>query len=321
MKVYYQNCVNQMIENFEKLKKAFMWESDNAKHLIALNYAMNQKSLNVDDLSEMKQYIKSSTGAFSPFRGIILFPMSGMVITASDQPKEMVNRMIANLDVLKRAGFKSSTYLPTALYALETANEGLEIKSLIDKAFSIYKEMKSNHPFLTGGDDYALAILLASSNHNPDLLEQYYSGLVEVGFAKCNGLQMMSHILSFGGSSVYQGVDKCKFIYDRLKAAKLKVSYDYYPAIALMSLLNDHGELIDDMIEIATYLLKQKSYKWLGKGMNILMASAIVSSHYVSQDGDILTTSLTVSIQSIIAAQQAAMIAATSTAVVATSGT
>ena len=74
---------------------------------------------------------------------------------------------------------------------------------------------------------------------------------------------------------------------------------------------DDRGEIINDLIEVATYLSKQKKYKWLGKGMNILMASAIITSEYIKEnDANVVATTLTVSIQAIIAAQQAAMIAA-----------
>ena len=49
----------------------------------------------------------------------------------------------------------------------------------------------------------------------------------------------------------------------------------------------------------------------MGKGMNVLIGSALIAGESVNQiQGGMLPTTLQISIQSIIAAQQAAMIAA-----------
>ena len=98
--------------------------------------------------------------------------------------------MLNNEKILKGIGFKYSTYLPTALYALSSVYEGDDVAGYAEKAMGIYKEMKQSHPFLTSGDDYALAILLAGTDHSPDVLEDYYQALNGRGFAKSNGLQL-----------------------------------------------------------------------------------------------------------------------------------
>ena len=173
--------------------------------------------------------------------------------------------------------------------------------------------MKQNHPFLTSGDDYALAILLAGTDHSTDLLEDYYQALNGRGFTKSNGLQMLSHIMAFSEKNVRDSVDQCERVYNHLKANKLKIYSEYYPAIGLISLLDvDQDKLIDDLVEVAIYLRGQKKYKWLGKGMNLLMASAIITSEYIKEkSGDmVVDTTVSISIQAIIAAQQAAMVAA-----------
>jgi len=175
--------------------------------------------------------------------------------------------------------------------------------------------MKKNHPFLTSGDDYALAILLANTNRNPEILEKYYKALNSEGFSKTNGLQMLSHILSFNDRDVLGTVKRCVEIRDVLKKNKLNISSEYYPAIGLMTLLDDeNGELLHDLVEASNYLKGQKGYKWLGKGMNVMIVAALIASEYVKDiEEGVMTTTLQVSVQSIIAAQQAAMIAAVGT--------
>lgn len=312
MKSNYLAKVDQMINNYETIKKDFKWEADLSKHLVALNYAIKGTAYDGKQLKDTRSHLRKETGAFSPFRGTMMFPICGLINATSERPIQKLDDMIKNLPILKSVGFKNSMYLPTALYALSTVYTGHDVEGYGQKAMLIYKEMKQNHPFLTSGDDYALAILLAGSGHNPDNLERYYKALNDIGFAKSNGLQMLSHILSFNTNEISNAVSRCQRIYDAMKSEKLKVTQSYYPAIGLISLL-ENDDAIKDLVEVASYLRNQKKYKRLGKGMNILMASAIITSEYVKNtDGDVVSTAVSVSIQSIIAAQQAAMITAVS---------
>lgn len=321
MKSIYEEKINSMINYYEQLKSEFKWDGDSVKHLVALTHVIKDKTLDTDQIKDVKAYLKKETGTFSPFRGTMMFALCGLISAASDNPTVHLQKMIDNQKILKSVGFKSTTYLPTALYALSTVYDGNDVEGFAEKAYEIYKEMKKNHPFLTSGDDYALAILLASTNQNPDLLETYYKALNEEGFYKSNGLQMLSHIMSFNKSDVSISVARCKRVLDELRKNKLRVSYDYYPAVGLISLIDQNqDEIIQDLIDVSKYLSHQKKYKWLGKGMHIMMASSIITSEYIKDhDGDVISTTVTVSIQAIIAAQQAAMIAAITASTAATS--
>lgn len=313
MKSTYENKVQSMIDNFNEMRKPFKWENEMVIHFIALTYAMKDLELDINNIKDMKDYIKSKTGAFSAFRGHMMFALSGLLSTSSDDPKKQFDFMLENQKAFKSIGFKNDMYLPTALYALSRVYQGDDVVGYGEKAMSIYKDMKQNHPFLTSGDDYALAILLAGSDHSTHLLEEYYEALHYRGFSKSNGLQMLSHIVSFSEKSVMDTTDRCEKIHNHLKENKLKVYADYYPAIGLLSLLDvDLNELLCDLVEVTRFLNKQKKYKWLGKGMNLLMTSGIITSEYIKErkDDAIVSTTISVSIEAIIAAQQAAMIAA-----------
>jgi hypothetical protein len=145
-----------------------------------------------------------------------------------------------------------------------------------------------------------------------DELESYYRALSEVGFAKSNGLQTLSHILAFSTMNMRDMIDRCSHLFQVMKENKLKVTTEYYPAIGLVALLDmDEKVLGEDFVEVATWLKGLKKYKWLGKGMNILLASGIISDYYIqsAKENGLITTTLSVSIETIIAAQTAAMIA------------
>ncbi len=313
MKEVYQSKLDKIIQDYEVLRKTFKWDNDLAKHLISLTFTMKDKLLNTNQIEEMKAYIKRETGVFSSFRGNMMFILAGLLSASSDIPQRDFDRILNNEKKMKEVGFKSGTYLPSALYTLISVCDDAQVEAHLKKAKDIYQDMKENHPFLTSGDDYALAILLASTNHNPQILEAYYTELSTQGFRKSNGLQMLSHILVFSQNETSETTKKCGRILKELKNNKLNVSSDYYAAIGVVTLLDiDENMLIADLIEIASYLKKIKHYKWLGKGMHILIASAIISCQYVNEQSEdiLIDTTLNVSIQAIIAAQQAAMIAA-----------
>lgn len=313
MKSVYETKVNTLIENFETIKKPFKWEHDMIRHLVALTFAMKDKELDIDAIKDMCNYIKKHTGAFSSYRGDMIFALSSLLCSASDNPESQFDSMLQNEGFAKSVGFKSQMYLPTALYALSSVYDGDDVQGYLEKASAIFKEMRSNHPILTSGDDYALAILLASTDHDVIVLEEYYQTLKDSGFSKSNGLQMLSHILSFSNLDIRETVNRCVRIYDQLKNNKLKVFSDFYPAIGLIALLDeDQDSLIMDLIEITSFLRKQKGYKFLGKGMNILIASSLITSQYINNNSNstMVEAAVSISIETIIAAQQAAMIAA-----------
>ncbi len=307
-----QQMTDKMIENFSILKPAFKWDQDLAKWLVALAYTISGKSIDIDEIKKVSQHIKSSTGMFSAYRGANLFPLSGLICANSESPIELTDKMLGNYDVLKVAGLKQTNHLPVATYTMAMGYGGTDYAGFADKAVDVYKEMKGNHPILTGGDDYPLAILLAENQSRLDKIETYFDALKSNGFAKTNGLQMMSHILAFSDGPFSTVAENFKTIMTKLKENKFKLYSSYYPAVAIIALIGSENA-IDELIDIAKYMKSQKQAKWLDKGVVIMLASGIVSTGIVDEAEDhLLMASLNVSIQAIVAAQQAAMIAAVS---------
>ncbi|MGB3367769.1 MAG: DUF4003 family protein [Acidaminobacteraceae bacterium] len=322
MNSMYKPVCDQLLNGFSTLKSSYKWDNDLTKWLISVAYAVKNKPLNVEDIDLIKEYIKKNTGVFSPFRSTSLLTLSGLLCLDNLEPKVSFDIMNDNYNTLKKAGFKQTSYLPIALYTLNQLYEGSNYSSYADQAIEIYKEMKSNHPILTSGDDYALAILLINERSKLDKIEVLYKALKSSGFKVANGLQMMSHILTFSDEPVKVLVDRCSRINESLIHNKLKVYPDYYASIAILALTGVESAL-SDLIEVALYIKSNKQAKWLSKGMLVMLASAIVTSMLIENaDDELIITSLKVSIQVVIMAQQAAMIAAisASTAAAASSG-
>ena len=321
MERIYEEILGLIKENYQQIKADFKWDQDLVKHMVALAYGLENKKVDVEAIKEVHDHIKDRTGAFSNFRGTMHLALSGLLALEGQEAQNCFDLMLTLQPKMKEVGLKQSTYQPIALYTLIKYREDKDLLEVLKKSKEVYDSMKASHPFLTGGDDYALAIILAASEIDMDRIELYYNRLGENGFRKTNGLQMLSHILSLGDIEEGEAIRRCDEIMEALRIHKLKLSSEYYPAVGLIAILPESIEqLMDQLTEIANDLRATKGYKWLGKGMNVMMASSIIASRYTSNKDMETTTNaaIGVSIQAIIAAQQAAMIAAISASTAAT---
>ncbi len=309
MRDIYTGKLELLLENYQLLKNDFKREADNTKPLIALNYLMKDKKIATKELKMTYDYMKKKTGILSPLRNQNTFSLCAMLDALSVDPIKEIDFMIENINTVKKVGFKQTNYLPTAMYIISSNYQGNDVEGFACKALDIYKEMKSNHPYLTSGENYALTMLLASKSKNLDILEVYFKGLCDIGFSKSNGLQTLSHILSLTKERTEVQIEKCKRIYDVLKDNKIKVSTNYYAAIGLIALFDISDEsVLNELVEIINYLRKAKGFKNLEIGINVLIASALIASEHIKiSETDILETSLQTSIESILLAQQIAL--------------
>ncbi|WBW96367.1 DUF4003 family protein [Oceanirhabdus sp. W0125-5] len=318
MKSELKNKADHMLELYMKISKDYKWENNLSLHFAALTYLIKNKQFDKEKIEDLKKVIKDNTGLFSNYRGNTMFILSMLLCSEFDEPKEKFIKMMNFDKKLNNEGFKNNMYLPIANYALLLTCEENLIDSRIKKSYEIYGEMKKNHPWLTGGDDYPLCVVLAGSDKPLDTnikdIEECYKFLNEEGFYKGNSLQFLSHILSFGEEYNRSKAARCLEIYKTLKENKLRIDSNYYAALGLVTLISkDNNEAVQDLIDLAQYLNKLKKYKWLGKGMNVLIASAIVCKEYIEDkmnQNDLISTTLGISIETLIAAQTAATIAA-----------
>jgi hypothetical protein len=315
--------LNRLIVLFQEVSSGYKWEGSLTNHFTALTYTLNNRSFDKEQIQDVRSHMKKTTGIFSNYRGISKIIVSALLAGKYDNPKQEFDKILSYDKRMKQAGFKNNMYLPIASYALLASCNEEAVSTRIDKALDIYSEMKKNHFWLTGGDDYPLSILLSNSdasvNSIIENMEECYNLLTENGFHKNNGLQFLSHILGFRKEDNKTKVLRCKEIFDRLKDNNMKVYSSGYGVIGFLAILGDEGyEAVDQVIEVVKVLKSTKKYKWLTKETHLYTAAALVSDVYIENmknQKELIQTAIGISIEALIAAQTVAIIAAASSTV------
>lgn len=314
-----------MINNFNVLRGSFTWESVLVKHFGAILHANNGKDIDVRKLEEIKQYIKENTSFASYFRGTNTFVIASMLSLQGDYRSEF-KKLITVYDLMKNYGFKSSIYLPLAAYCItkEVSMEDWDYR--LRRMEEFYKNMKKNHFWLTSPDDYVFAAVLANTDLDVSTtykrIENCYNLLNSLGFYKGNDLQTLSHVLALGEVDDEGKCEKARELFTKLKGYKCRFYNNGLAVLGVLVLLNeDVDKIVTDVVETYDRIKSNKGYGIfsIDSSMRTILAATLVSDSYVkTMDKNILEATIGNSINSIIIAQQQAMIAAACASMAAT---
>lgn len=316
------DAVRMKMDKFENiysiLSKEYKWSSSQMINIFtSLIYTSSNVDFNKTKMDDILKFIKENTGTFSHHRGHDRFFISALLNTNFEAPMEAFKKLSMLEEQLKEGGFSRGTYSGFSAYLLLTSSQEGTTQFNIRKAKLIYDRIREKHFWLTGQDDYPLSVLLSFSEEDVDTIvnriETLFDMLHRSGFSKSNSLQFLSHILSFGEGPVELKVQKCHSIVDYFKEKKIRINSTHYGTIGLIALIYDNkNEILDDIMEIIEHLKGQKNFKWTGRDVLLLIASALVMNKHVEnykEHSELLKTTLGISVQAIIAAQTAAMVA------------
>lgn len=319
------SSASKLLTKFENtyniMAKEYKWSSSQLINIFtSLIYTLSNVEFDREVMDGMHRLMKESTSLLSHYRSYDKFFMSALLHTKFDNPEESFLKLIKYEDELKAEGFSRGTYSGLAGYILLTSTEGEDGLATIRKAKQVYDKMREKHFWLTGQDDYPLAVLLAVSDDSIDSITAKVEGLFEAlhraGFSKANSLQFLSHILSFGNDPEDVKVEKCQSIVNYFKNKKIRINSTHYGTVGLMALMfNNEYELLDEIVEAIEYLKQRKEFKWTGKEILMLIASSIITAKNIDkykEHEELLKANLGLTIQGIIAAQTAAMVASIS---------
>lgn len=314
MKKELEKRCQQFIENRDKIKEVFVWNGGLIHLACAAIFTANNKTADIQLLFSSKQLLKQQVGPFSNFRNTAQAAMISM-LAVSDYPGEYLEEGLDVYAALKKR-FWSSTHLALAAMVIAQLTDKTEYMGIVERTRSIYDLMKSEHPFLTGSDDSAYCALMALSDKSDDaLLEDaqiIYTTLKE-HFFSANAVQSLSHVLALAEGEIEKKVERTIELYRQLKMRGYKYGTSYeLPTLGVLALGQQNiTELVEEMIEVDTWLSKQKGFGFFSGVTNkqrLMYAGMLVG--YQEDNDKMLQTATLNSTVSIIIAQQAAMMAA-----------
>lgn len=307
--------LNLFLENDQALKKAFIWEQNLIKKNAAFQLAVRNQQIDIERIKDMIDYMKEKTSAFSYFRHC-LFPIAALLSTQRNG-QQLFDLTIQYYEDLKEEKFRRSTYLPYVAFFLASEVQPTEAAKTIEKAAQMYKIMKENNYWLTSDDDYMLAVLLAHSgiepSHAANEMTECYRYLNERGIWKGNALQTMSHILGLSNEPVYKKCDRLLEYQQLLKDEKIKLDSYSRSLLAVLSIVDSNvNSTVHKITETDRALSSIKGFgNWsLGRGSRNMFSVALTLSEDVQKvTAETLQATVQNSIQSLLLAQQAVMIA------------
>lgn len=177
--------------------------------------------------------------------------------------------------------------------------------------------MKTEHPFLTSGEDSGFAVLFAISDISSDAaiveMEKCYE-ILRHKFFSANAVQSLSHTLALGEGDAIKKCNNAIKIFERLKDRNCKFGPDMeLSVLGILALASNNTEkVVNDISETSDYLLTYKGFGAFGMGKThrIMYSAILVSQEYKKQCSENIINIATVnSVTSIIIAQQAVMAA------------
>ena len=311
-----QNLCELFIENRDIIKNTLRWDYNAMYSVCAAIFLDNRKKADEETLKEYRSILKDRTGIFSSFRGIGQIAMVCMM-AASDDPEGLLSRGQDYYDLLKEAKFWGSEHLAAAAMALAKMTDGENAEEIAARTRRIYKNMKEEHPFLTGAEDSVFAALLALDPRSDEEInedtELCYEGLRE-RFRAGDALQSLSHVLALCQGEAPEKCGRTIALFDRLKERGCKYGRGYeLSSLGVLAMLPaELDQLADDVIQVDDFLSGQKGYGLLGisRSMRVMHAAMIVVSDVLNGGDARMENAALAGTMSLIAAEQIAVFAA-----------
>ncbi|MGD7045048.1 DUF4003 family protein [Jeotgalibacillus proteolyticus] len=305
--------LKEYITIYESLRKKYKWRVDNgALMMIASLFTSSSKPFNLNRYIELVDFIKQESSPISYIQSTLRYSLAGLLLSRSDHPEEDYKQVQQCYDLLIEAGFQRSAHSYIAAYVLSlSVKEGEELSEHVERAKTLYDEMKKQHFFLTSHEDYPLAVLLAEGEEDGEqMLEDmaYYYDELHLVLWKGNNRQFLSQILTYGRRENRQIlVQNAVTWMDDLKTQKFRLRGLHLPIVGVVSLVSTPSALLPSIKEVYDELIAYSKFKWY-KDHCFMTAVRLVIQKEI-EENRILDVGLSATVESILQAQQAAVIA------------
>lgn len=269
MDVKTKELLDRIVVDKALLQKKMIWEADAPAMatLSAFLFASAHKNVDIDRYVECKKYFKKNVNAFSTMRGIV----ATVVITKmclSNNYEEYLSGVMEVYGKLRKAHkLTASPYMVLAAINIYEAGGVIKADENIQKLDDVYKQMKSEHFWLTGDEDRPFLAMLVSRNINIDAISDEISACYEASKKMSLSKEAMhtaAQIMSLSDKDVNTKVDNLKATISAFKEHKIYgMKSELMPMAATLGLIEKSPEEMALAIkENYDYLKTQKGFKW-----------------------------------------------------------
>lgn len=308
-----RNC-ERLIENRDRIKSVFSWDSRLLHLTCASIFTAKGRTVDESVLEDCKNLLKQEVGVFSNFRGAARSPISAMLATSADPKQALENGLLA-YQLLKK-DFRTSSYLPLAAMILAQMAPPSRYEGIASRTRALYDRMKREHPFLTSGEDSTFCALMALSEKTDDEMiedaEQCYR-ILKPNFFSSNAVQSLSHVLALCDGRPDTKCKKTMELFEKLKAAGRRYGTDYeLPTLGVLAMSGGNpDEIVQEIAEIDDWLSRQKGFglfSGIAKKQRLMYAGIVAQRDYLKEET--MQTAAVNGTISLIIAQEATMYAA-----------
>ncbi|GGC78029.1 hypothetical protein GCM10007216_05710 [Thalassobacillus devorans] len=300
------------LDIYNQLRRKMKWTDKKIVMMVASVYVTSDREFDIDRYVNLSETIKKEASMFSYLNSPLRYSVAAMLDTRFNDPFRAFSDMMQVYDTMIRSGFNRSQYTYLAAAAILQNHPEADLAEKVERAVSIHRLMKKEHPFLTSNDDYPLAALLAQREEEMETLidqvEYIYRALDQNGFWKGNHLQFLSHMLSLDEEHFPDElVDRTIRASEALKRSEIRFKKLLYPEAGLLAFLGDEINALNEVLAFKDALDQEAPFRWQ-KEMNVKVAVNILVSHQL-QEATTIQTGLFSTLETMMQAQQAATLA------------
>lgn len=300
-------------QTFSEVSKTAGWTVDKRIALAVTNIYLSRKlpfDANVHEGAV--ETIKKNEGWTSPLRSHLLHVAAALIAVKEENVESSLKLINENQQKLNNTGFWKTSYTYLAALLMKNPEEAVRARGL-------YEEMKKHHKFLTSNEDIPYAVLLGnregSIEERAATMNMYYRDLREQGFTMGNDLQWLSQVMTFDSPSYDPGmVGRVLAIHQFFKEENIKIRLTQYPVLGFLAVTRVDGKALQEIVQNTRELEKNKIFRWYKDMAFSTAVQQAMTDNLEAQDISAMTFST--SLETLMQAQQAAMMVGINTAII-----
>jgi len=309
--------VERYLSVFEDLRRRKRWSTDtNILRFAALTIAASEIAVDSVDLEATAKALVNEAGGFSPLSSPIRHAVAAILLRRGLDPVVTVRRTRETLSLFKQAKLQkggTSPYLAALLLVLES-NGAAPSPRTVERMKAVLERWKDDHWWLTGADDYPMAAMHAARDSSVEQIaleaEVIYQALRRHRFSRGNQLQLASHLLLFSDAGPRDAAERFARMANALRSAGQRIGESQYDEVALLVLSGVAAEeaavrAVATRDRLRAVKPRPQSTIAFSIACGVVLAEAAATEHDLD---DARAAANLRAVQSVVEAQQAAMI-------------